>query len=256
MARYIDTHAHFYDEALVGDSEAAIARAEEAGVTKMLQADIDSKERDLMWEIADRHPGVIFNMTGLYPGSVDRSWEHELELMMPYFGRGAVAVGEIGLDYHWSVEFVEEQKLALKAQLELADRMDLPVNIHLRDATEDFLSVLQECRGLRMRGNVHAFSGSWETFMQLQKYGDWSVGIGGVVTYKNAKVAESVKKIPLEKILLETDAPYLPPVPHRGERNESMYAPIIAAKIAELKGIDIEEVAAVTTANAERLFRI
>ncbi|SKC55248.1 TatD DNase family protein [Bacteroidales bacterium WCE2008] len=256
MARYIDTHAHFYDEGLVKDSEEAIGRAIQAGVTKMIQADIDSKERDLMWEIADRHPGAIFNMTGLYPGSVGKDWEHELEAMMPYFGRGSVAVGEIGLDYHWSVEFAAEQKLALKAQLELADRMDMPVNIHLRDATDDFFAVLEECRGLRMRGNVHAFSGSWETFVKLQKYGDWSVGIGGVVTYKNAKVAESVKKIPLEKILLETDAPYLPPVPHRGERNESCYIPLIAAKIAELKGIDIEEVAAVTTANAESLFRI
>ena len=253
---FIDTHTHNTDEAFRGEEDEVIARALEAGVTHLLQPDIDSSERDGMFALCERHPGVLHPMLGLYPCSVGKDWEKEIEALYPYRDRGVVAIGELGLDYHDDVFNPEAQKAALKVQFELAAEWDLPVNIHLRDATEDFLAVLQECRGLRMRGNVHAFSGSWETFVKLQKYGDWSVGIGGVVTYKNAKVAESVKQIPLEKILLETDAPYLPPVPHRGERNESCYIPLIAAKIAELKGIDIEEVAAVTTANAESLFRI
>ena len=157
---------------------------------------------------------------------------------------------------HYSKDSAELQRRALKAQFELAAELDLPVNIHERDATEDFFRVLEECRHLGVRGNMHAFSGSYETFMRLQKYGDWSVGIGGVVTFKNAGVAESVKKIPLEKILLETDSPYLTPMPFRGKRNESSYIPLIARKVAELKDTDLGEVAAKTTENACKLFRI
>ena len=256
---FIDTHTHFYDEWLLPDAEAAILRALEAGVGKMIQADVDSRERPAMWEIGNRHPGVIYQMLGLYPGSVTAdNWREELDEVYHIADaqRAVVAIGEIGLDYHEGLEFVKEQKEVLRLQLELAARMDLPVNIHLRDATDDFFAVLEECRGLRMRGNVHAFSGSWETFVKLQKYGDWSVGIGGVVTYKNAKVAESVKKIPLEKILLETDAPYLAPVPHRGQRNESAYLPLIAAKVADIKGLSLDETETITTNNAETLFQI
>jgi TatD DNase family protein len=130
------------------------------------------------------------------------------------------------------------------------------VNIHLRDATDDFFEVLDSCRHLGLRGNLHAFSGSIETFRRIRKYGDWSVGIGGVVTFKKASLPETVREIPLECILLETDAPYMAPVPLRGTRNESANIPLIAAKIAEVKGLDIETVAAVTTDNAKKLFAI
>lgn len=257
MLEYIDTHVHFYDESYGGEGEAAVGRAVEAGVTKMIQADISSKERPLMYSIGDRHQGVLFTMIGLYPGSVEDDWEKELALMEPHFGRtDLVAVGEIGLDYHYSAETARLQMRAFKAQMELAARLDLPVNIHLRDATDDFFRVMDECKHLGLRGNVHAFSGSFETFQRIRSYGDWSVGIGGVVTFKKASLAESVKKIPLDRIVLETDAPYLAPTPHRGSLNESAYIPLIAAKIAELKGVSIEEVAEVTTANARKLFNI
>ena len=193
----------------------------------------------------------------LRPGSVEENWEEEVEKVKECaVNHNVIAIGEIGLDYHYSKDSAELQRRALKAQFELAAELDLPVNIHERDATEDFFRVLEECRHLGVRGNMHAFSGSYETFMRLQKYGDWSVGIGGVVTFKNAGVAESVKKIPLEKILLETDSPYLTPMPFRGKRNESSYIPLIARKVAELKNTDLGEVAAKTTENACKLFRI
>ena len=181
----------------------------------------------------------------------------ELEdAMLRYRGRDVVAIGEIGLDYHYGAEFAAEQKEAFRVQLGLAAEMGLPVNIHLREATEDFFKVLDDCAGLGLRGSLHAYSGSYETFMRVQKYGEWYVGIGGVVTFRKASLAEAVRRIPLDRILLETDSPYLTPVPHRGERNESKYIPLIAEKIAELKGISLEEVAEVTTANARSLFNL
>ncbi|MBO4634524.1 MAG: TatD family hydrolase [Bacteroidales bacterium] len=275
----IDTHTHFYDEWLLPDAEAAIQRALEAGVGKMIQADIDSHERPAMWEIGARHPGVIFQMLGFYPGSVTAdNWQDELDqvhriaagdarsvpgmtearsvpgMTESIMAKSIVAIGEIGLDYHEGKEFIKEQKEVLRVQLELAAKMNLPVNIHLRDAWEDFLDILKDTAHLHLRGNLHCFSGSYELYQRANQYGEWSVGIGGVVTFKNASLAKTLERIPMERILLETDAPYLAPVPHRGERNESAYLPLIAAKVAEIKGLSPEEAARITTQNAQRLF--
>ncbi len=253
---FIDTHTHNSDEAYGGCEDEVIARAGAAGVRALIQADIDSGTRDRMFALTERHPGVLYNMLGLYPGSVGRDWKEQIDAMLPYRSRGIVAVGEIGLDCHYGTEFLKEQKEAFRTQLELASEWDLPVNIHLRDATEDFFSIIEDCAHLHLRGNLHAFSGSCETFQRLSKSGDWFVGIGGVVTFRKSKIGEDVARIPLERILLETDAPYLAPTPHRGERNESAYIPLIAAFIAERKGVSIEEVARVTTDNAKKLFAI
>ena len=254
---FIDTHTHTYDEAFAGCEDEIVARALAAGVSVQLQADVDSRERERMFALAERHPGAGRPMLGLYPGSVDRDWRREIDAMEAWRGRGIVAVGEIGLDYHYGAEFKREQQEAFRVQLELAAAWDLPVNIHLREATEDFFAILGECRHLGLRGNLHAFSGSAETFERLLRLGgDWYVGIGGVLTFKKASLAETVRHIPLERILLETDAPYLTPAPHRGERNESAYIPLIAAFLAERKGVSVEEVAAVTTGNAKRLFAL
>lgn len=253
---FIDTHTHFSDEAFCGEEDAAIQRALSAGVSLMIQPDVDSKERDRMFDLVSRHPESLRAMLGLYPGSVDKNWRDEIDKMLEYKDRDIVAIGEIGLDYHYGAEFAEEQKEVFRLQLELAAEMDLPVNIHLREATEDFFKVLDDCKHLGLRGNLHAYSGSFETFQRVQKYGDWYIGVGGVVTFKKASLAEAVKKIPIERIVLETDSPYLTPVPHRGERNESLYIPIIAAKVAELKGIPVEDVARITSENARTLFRL
>ena len=250
----IDTHCHISDEAFAGDEEGYISRAQEVGVEIMLQPDVYSKERKAMFDLADRHPGVLYPMLGLYPGSVDQSWREEIERMLEYSDRSVVALGEIGLDYYYGKEFAKEQKEALDWQLDYAAQRSLPVNIHLRDAMGDFLDILRRHKGLR--GNMHAYSGSYESFLELQRLGDWYIGVGGVVTFKKASLAEVVRRVPLERIVLETDAPYLTPVPFRGRRNESSYIPFIAAKVAELKGVTIDEVAEVTTSNARNLFEI
>lgn len=253
---FVDTHTHNSDEAYAGCEDEIIARALDAGVSKMIQADVDSRERDAMFSLVERHPGVLYPMLGLYPGSVRDDWRDEIDRMLPYRDRSIVAVGEIGLDYHYNKDFRKEQIEALRVQLELASEWGLPVNIHLREATEDFFDVIKSCAHLGLRGNLHAFSGSAETFSRLSRYGDWYVGIGGVLTFKKASIAEDIRKIPLERIVLETDSPYLTPVPHRGERNESSYIPLIAAFLAERKGTSVEEVAAITTDNAKKLFAI
>ncbi|MBR4817200.1 MAG: TatD family hydrolase [Bacteroidales bacterium] len=253
---FIDTHTHIYDEAFTGEEDDVIRRAKEAGVAVMLQPDVDSRERDAMFALVDRHPDELHAMLGLYPGSVDKGWRDEIDAMLRYRGRKVVALGEIGLDYHYGAEFAAEQREAFRVQMELAADMDLPVNIHLREATDDFFRIMDDCAHLHLRGSLHAYSGSYETFQRVRKYGEWYVGVGGVVTFKKASLAEAVKRIPLECILLETDSPYLTPVPHRGERNESRYIPLIAARIAELKGTGVDEVAEATTANARRLFNI
>ena len=167
-----------------------------------------------------------------------------------------VAIGEIGLDYHEGEQFKEEQKEVLRSQLELAAKLNLPVNIHLRDAWEDLFTILADCRHLHLRGNLHCFTASYEIYERANRYGDFSVGIGGVVTFKNASLAKTLERIPLEKILLETDAPYLAPVPFRGRRNESAYLPYVAAKVAEVKGLTISQIEDITTRNALQLFNL
>lgn len=251
---FIDTHAHLYDEAFASEEDQAIIRAVEAGVTKIIFPDIDSETRELMFDISDRHKGTVFPCLGLHPTSIGADWEKEMEKMEAWLDRPVYAIGEIGMDCYWSKEFIKEQQTALKLQLELADKLSLPVIIHSRESTELIINVLKECRHLSLKGVFHAFSGSAETYRELQKLGDWYIGIGGVLTYKKASIAETVKDIPLERILLETDSPYLTPVPFRGKRNESAYIPHIAEKLAAQTGKDIEEVAYTTTENARKLF--
>ena len=176
--------------------------------------------------------------------------------MENFLDRKIWAIGEIGMDCYWSKEFIREQEAAFRMQLELADRLSLPVIIHSRESTELIINILKDLRHLSLRGVFHAYSGSVETFRELQKLGDWYIGNGGVLTYKKASIAETVKQLPLDRILLETDSPYLTPVPHRGKRNESSYIPYIAQRLSDLTGRRLEEIAAETTENAQKLFNI
>ena len=253
---FIDTHSHLYDEAFAGEEDAAVARAIEAGVNRIIFPDIDSQSRDAMFTFADRHPGIIFPCLGLHPTSVGADWQEELSRMESYMDRQIWAIGEIGMDCYWSKEYISQQQEVMRIQLEMAAKKGLPVIIHSRESTELIINILKECKHLGLRGVFHAFSGSIETFRELQKLGDWYIGIGGVLTYKKASIAETVREIPLERILLETDSPYLTPVPFRGKRNESGYIPHIAGRLAELISKDIAEVAETTTSNARKLFRI
>lgn len=253
---FTDTHAHLYDEAFKDEEDLAVARAVEAGVTKMIFPDIDSQTREHMFDIALRHEGTVFPCLGLHPTSIDASWESEMEKLHENLSRRIWAIGEIGIDCYWSKEFLAQQQTAFRMQLELAHRLSLPVIIHSRESTELIINILKDCKHLNLRGVFHAYSGSIETFREIRKLGDWYIGIGGVLTYKKASIAETVKSIPLERILLETDSPYLTPVPFRGKRNESSYIPHIAAKLSEQLGVPLDEIAATTTANAHKLFGI
>lgn len=254
---YIDTHSHLYDEAFSSEEDLAVERAVNAGVTKMIVPDIDSSTRQVMFDLAERHPGTLFPTLGLHPTSVAANWRDEMDAVEKALPEHKIwAIGEIGIDCYWSKEFLEQQKEAFRIQLEMAEKLDLPVIIHSRESTELIINVLKDYKTHNLRGVFHAYSGSAETYRELQKLGDWYIGIGGVLTYKKASIAETVKEIPLERILLETDSPYLTPVPHRGKRNESSYIPHIAEKLAIQKGISMEEVARTTTANAIRLFRL
>ena len=254
--RFIDTHSHLYDEAFTSEEDAAVARSVEAGVDRIILPDIDSQSREVMFALADRHPGTLFPCLGLHPTSIDAGWEAEMEKMQDYDTRKIVAIGEIGIDCYWSKDFLEQQKEAFRRQLKTAHERNLPVIIHSRDASAVIIDILKECRSLDLRGVFHAYSGSIETYREIAKLGDWYIGIGGVLTFKKASIAETVKEIPIERIILETDSPYLTPAPHRGKRNESSYIPFIAARLDELTGIELSEVAAQTTANAEKLFEI
>lgn len=253
--KFVDTHTHISDEAFTGDEESIIARAQDAGVFKMILADIDSHERAKMLSLCDRHPHILYPMLGIYPGSVKENWQEEMDMLVKECNkREFAAIGEIGLDYHFSTEFSHFQKDAFVAQLELAARLNKPVNIHLRDATDDFFKIMDACKGLALKGNLHAFSGSAQTLKRLKKYGEWSVGIGGVLTFKNASISREVEDIAIEDIVLETDAPYLAPTPLRGTRNESANIPLIAKKLSEIKNISLDNVAKITTQNAMKLF--
>ena len=256
MLQFIDTHTHLYDEAFLGEEDDAVRRATDAGVGRMIVPDIDYSTRESMFSFTRRHPSVTFPCLGLHPTSVKADYQEELDKVFQCEETGIKAIGEIGLDFYWSTEFVSQQQEALRAQLDLAARRDLPVIIHSRESTKAILDILEDFRGRGLRGVMHAFSGSIETFRQIERLGDWLVGIGGVLTYKKASIAETVKDIPLEKILLETDSPYLTPVPFRGKRNESAYIPFIAERLAIIKGCSLEQVASQTSANAETLFNI
>lgn len=253
----IDTHSHIYDEAFREDFADVLGRAREAGVVACVMPGIDRSCYDDLCAKADQLPGFAYPCIGLHPTSVGENWQEELDFVKQHLqDRPWRAVGEIGLDEYWSKDFVKEQMRVLEEQIVLAAEAGLPVIIHLREATDDFLRVLEDLRGVSFRGSMHAWSGSYEMYRRLLTYADFRFGIGGVVTYKNAGVAAALEKMSMQDIVLETDCPWLTPVPYRGRRNEPSYVRLIAEKVAQIKGLALEEVAAATTENARRLFNL
>ena len=257
--RFIDTHVHLYDEAFDADFDETLLRIKEAGVECCIFPAIDMENYPRQAEAARRCGGFAYEAIGVHPTSVGENWRVELDFVKEKLAEGNaryVAVGEIGVDGYWSKEFINEQKEVFREQLLLANEYNLPVIVHVRDAIEEVFQVLDSLEGVQVKGVFHAFSGSYETYCRLKKYGDIKIGIGGVVTYKNAGVAKVIERVPLEDIVLETDAPWLTPVPYRGKRNESSYLQIIAEKVAQIKGCDVETVSEVTTRNAIALFNL
>lgn len=253
----IDTHCHLYDEAFRPDFDDVLSRAREAGVAGCILPGIDRSCHDDLLSVADALPDFAFPCIGLHPTSVSGSWREELDFIKAHLGdRRWYAVGEIGLDGYWSKEYAREQMRVLEEQITLAAEAGLPVIIHLREATDDFFRVLEDLRGVSFRGVMHAFSGSYDTYRRLLACADLRFGIGGVVTYRNAGLALAVEKMSLDDLVVETDSPWLTPVPFRGKRNEPAHVRLVAEQIARIKQLPVEEVARVTTANARRLFNM
>ncbi len=255
----IDTHTHLYDEAFEADFSSVLERAIEAGVEKFIFPGIDSESHYRMMESAAKCNGRAYTATGLHPTSVKEDWKKELTFVENRLGDGKwCAIGEIGLDCYWSKDFLHEQKEVFRKQMQWAAEASLPVIIHIRDAHDILFEVLDELKeqGTPMKGVMHAYSGSIETYRRIKKYGDFKIGIGGVVTYKKAGIAEVIKDIPIEDILLETDSPWLTPVPFRGKRNEPSYLKYIKEQISQIKEITPEKVDTITTDNTIKLFNL
>lgn len=250
----IDTHCHLYDQALAGDIENIIQRAESAGVTRFYLPAIDRQTEASMLQLEKRYPDICFAMQGLHPCSVKDDVEDALQHVEQSLSlRKFSAVGEIGLDFYWDRSFEKEQYSAFHQQIEWALKFDLPIVIHSRDSIEQTISVVKEHQNGNLRGIFHCFNEGEKQANEIIALGFY-LGIGGTLTYKNSKLPAVLKSIGLENIVLETDAPYLPPVPFRGKRNESSYIVYVAEKMAEIKGVNPEEISRITTANALKIF--
>ncbi|MBK7215429.1 MAG: TatD family hydrolase [Bacteroidales bacterium] len=254
---FIDTHTHLYLEEFDNDLEAVIRRSLDSNVTKLLLPNIDLHSWGPMLGLCDAFPGICLPMAGVHPTSVTRdSIEDELNKVIEQLKTGRyIAVGEIGIDLYWDKTFQAEQEQVFAKQLQLAKDFKLPVAIHMRNSFEEVWNVLKNEISPELKGVFHCFSGNLVQARQVIDAG-FMLGIGGVVTFKNSGLQDVIKEVGLEHLILETDAPYLAPVPYRGQRNEPSYIPIIASKIAEITATPLTEVAAITTRNARSLFGI
>ncbi len=257
---FIDTHAHLYADAFDEDRTEVVSRAQEAGVVHMLLPDIDSDSRAALEAMSEEYE-CCSPMVGLHPTSINDNpaWREELASVRALLEQQSdryCAVGEIGIDLYWSQEWEAEQREAFREQIEMALEYNLPVAIHSRDAWEAIIEELTPFSGRGVRGVIHAFTGTIDHYHSLLSLGDFVFGIGGVVTFKKSAIAPVVASMSLSHIVLETDAPYLTPTPHRGKRNESSYIPLIAASVADLHATSLAQVAEVTTANAARIFSL
>lgn len=258
----IDTHSHIYDEAFDDDRNEVVERARTEGVERIVLPAIDGESNERLFEMCRACGDYVVPLMGLHPTSVNDNprWREELaevERLLANPPQGVsrfYGVGEIGLDLYWSRDWQAEQTEAFRAQLDMALKYDLPIVVHTRDAWDEMAAIIEEYRDKGLRGVFHAFSSDVAMYERLKEYGDFVFGIGGVVTFKKSALAEVVKAMQLEDLVVETDAPYLTPAPHRGTRNESSYVRFVAQKIAELKGVEYEVVAEKTTANAKRIF--
>jgi len=252
--KLIDTHAHLYDEQFDTDRNEMIQRALDAGVEKMYLPNCDSTTLPGMLALADQYPNQCMPMMGLHPVYVKENYQSELALVQEWLARRKfAAVGEIGLDKYWDQTFLEHQKEAFSLQIDWALQYDLPIVIHSRESTTECIEIVRGKQNGKLKGIFHCFSGTVEEARQITDLG-LLLGIGGVVTYKKSSLPEVIAAIDLRHLVLETDAPYLSPVPCRGKRNESSYLPHIAAQIGSIKNLSVEEVATITTTNAELIF--
>jgi TatD DNase family protein len=250
----IDTHCHLYGETFTADIAQVIERAETEGVERFYLPAIDSETHQSMLDLETRFPGKCIAMMGLHPCSVKENYKEELAIIKEWLEkRPFPAIGEIGIDYYWDRSFDAQQVEAFHTQIEWALHYSLPIVIHSRESMDDCIRIVKEHQNGQLGGIFHCFTGTAEQARQVIDAGFY-LGIGGVLTYKKSTLPEALQDIPLENMVLETDAPYLPPVPFRGKRNESSYLKYVVEKLAEIKGVSREVVAEITTANAQKIF--
>ena len=252
----IDTHTHLYLKQFNEDIDLVIKRSKEIGVNKFIFPAIDSSHFDSMHDLKNKYPGSIYLMSGLHPVDVKENYKEELEFVVSSLeSYSYVAIGEIGIDLYWDKTYLKQQQEAFTFQIQLAIKHDLPIVIHCREAFDEIFEILDKENCEKLRGVFHCFTGTLEQAKRAIDLG-FVLGIGGVVTFKNGGIDKFLNRIDLKHIVLETDAPYLAPVPFRGKRNESSYITYIIDKLSEIYGLPIKEIASVTTKNAEKVFAL
>jgi TatD DNase family protein len=250
-----DTHTHLYADEFLPDRAEMIQRALSAGVSRLFLPNIDSNSIPGLFELVKHYPQHCFPMMGLHPCSVNEEFQKELKVVEYWLTqRKFYAIGEVGIDLYWDTSFAEQQKYAFDFQVQLAKKYRLPVIIHTRNAFKEAYEIILRHNDKNLKGIFHCFSGNAEEAEQVISLGGFKLGIGGVLTFKNAGLDKVLEHISPEHMVLETDAPYLAPVPYRGKRNESSYLSLVAAKLGELKKLSVEEIAAITTANSKYIF--
>lgn len=253
----VDTHAHLYMEEFSSDIDDVIKRAIDNGVEKFFLPNVDSLTIDYMLGLAEKYPKHCFPMIGLHPCSVKEDYKDELLIAKDCLERlKFYAIGEIGIDLHWDKTFFHNQQKAFREQIEWAKEYKLPVVIHMRNSFNETFEIVNEMNDSSLKGIFHCFAGTLEEAEKIISLGGFKLGIGGVVTYKNSGLGNVLPLIGLEHLVLETDAPYLAPIPQRGKRNESANIKLIAEKVAEIKGVSFENVAETTTKNSKEIFGI
>lgn len=256
----IDTHTHLFSEQFSENAttiQAVLQRATEAGVSHCFLPNVDSSTLDAMNRLADEFPQICLPMIGLHPCSVKENWKEELALIENELKTGVRrywGIGETGIDLYWDTTFFAQQQIALHQQAEWAKTYHLPLILHTRSAFNETFSLIKEHADSHLSGIFHCFVDDVAAAEQILSLGNFYLGIGGVLTFKNSGLAETLIHLPLEAMVLETDSPYLAPVPYRGKRNESAYIRLVAEKLAQIKGVSVEEVAHITTQNARKLF--
>lgn len=252
----IDTHAHLYSKDFADDRDEMISNAIQAGVQKMVLPNIDENSIDSLLELSSAYPDVCFPLMGLHPTSVGENYKEQLKTVELWLGkRDFVGIGETGIDLYWDKTYQKEQENAFRIQLQMARSLHKPVVIHVRNSFNEVYEILKEEQDGNLLGVFHCFSGTIAEAQKIIEIG-FSMGIGGVVTFKNSNLPETLSQIDIKHIVLETDAPYLAPMPHRGRRNESAFLLQIAERVSDIYSLDISEVSFKTSANAEMLFGI
>ena len=252
---FIDTHAHLYHKQFESDREEMLARAVDAGVKKLFLPNIDHESIEGMHALCDAHPDLCFPMMGLHPSHVTADFAKDLAEVERLLSDGRYyAVGEIGIDLYWDKTFLAQQQEAFRMQVRWAKDLALPIVIHCRESFNEVFSIVEDENDNTLRGVFHCFTGTPEQARMVIELGGFKLGIGGVITFPKSGLAQTMKEVGAEHCVLETDAPYLAPVPYRGKRNESGYVPLIAQALATATERSLDDIARITTANAEQLF--